>query len=285
MPADLLLDTTVTPVPGFSHKYVAELPDSWNWRLPAGGVLMTVGLRAIREAIGDPTFLPRSATSTFCQPIPAGRIEIDVEVLRRGNAATQMRARLRGAKMDGVCLEVSATFAKERTGPAIDYLDAVCPAVPLPDEARSLDEIQQIDGRLKRYQFLENFDMRLALGNIWWEPGWPAGPARFARWARYKVPQKTADGMLDPLAIPPIVDMMPSAVRQKIGPDGPQYYAPSLDLTVHFLDPTPREWLLISTYARRARAGYATAEAEVWTDDGKLVAYGTQTMILRTPGG
>jgi acyl-CoA thioesterase len=110
------------------------------------------------------------------------------------------------------------------------------------------------------------------------------GPARFARWVRYKAPQLSADGMLDPLAIPPIVDMMPAAVRQKIGPDGPQYYAPSLDLTVHFLDPTQSEWLLISTYARRARAGYATAEAEAWSEDGKLVAYATQTMILRTPG-
>lgn len=285
MPADLLLDTTVTQVPGSSHKYLAELPDSWNWRLPAGGVLMTVGLRAIREAIGDPTFLPISATTTFCQPVPAGRIEIDVHMLRRGNAATQVRASLRAAHADGVCLEVSATFAKERSGPGIDYLDAVFPDVPRPEQGRVLNEMQQIDGPLKRYRFLENLDMRLARGNIWWESGWSAGPARFARWVRYKIPQKNAHGMLEPLALPPIVDMMPTAVRQKIGPDGPQYYAPSLDLTVHFLDPTSSEWLLISTYARRARAGYATAEVEVWSEDGKLVAYGTQTMILRTPGG
>ncbi len=285
MPADLLADTAVTLVPGFSQKYQVELPDSWNWRLPSGGVLMTVGLRALREAVGDPAFQPISATSTFCQPVPAGRIEIDVEILRRGNAATQARASLRAPHTDGVCLEVSATFARERKGLGIDYLDAVFPEVPPPQEARSFAEKFRIDSHVRPYRFLENLDMRLAFGNLWWESGWAAGPARFARWIRYKVPPTMPNGHFDPLAFPPIVDMMPAAVRQKIGPDGPQYYAPSLDLTVHFLDPTPSEWFLTSTYARRARAGYATAEVEVWSEDKKLVAYGTQTMILRDPGG
>jgi acyl-CoA thioesterase len=39
----------------------------------------------------------------------------------------------------------------------------------------------------------------------------------------------------------------------------------------------------VATYTRRARAGYATAEAEVWSEDGKLCAYSTQTMMLRVP--
>lgn len=244
---------------------------------------MTVGLQAIREAIEDLSFIPVSATTTFCQPVPAGSIDIDVEVLRRGNAATQVRASLRTAKTDGVCLEVSATFARERKGPGIDFLDAVFPSVPTPDEARSMEE--RIDGMGARFPFLANIEMRLAQGHIWWEPGWAAGPARMARWVRYKVPQRMTNGMLDPLVIPPIADMMPAAVRQKIGPDGPQYYAPSLDLTIHFLDWTSSEWLLLTNYTRRARAGYATAETEVWSEDRKLVAYATQTMILRTPGG
>jgi len=100
MPADLLADTAVTLVPGFDRKYAVELPNSWNWRLPSGGVLMTVGMRALREAVGDPAFHPISATSTFCQPVPAGRIEIDVEILRRGNAATRgMIARRAGFRI------------------------------------------------------------------------------------------------------------------------------------------------------------------------------------------
>ena len=284
MAANLLLDTTVTRVPEFPQRYRAELPDSWSWRLPSGGVLMTVGLRAIREAIGDPSFSPISATTTFCQPVPAGIIDIDVEVLRRGKAAAQLRASLRAAGADGVCLEVIATLGRERPEPAIDFLDAVFPPVPPPPDAAPIDEAQEIDGVLKRYRFHENIDIRLAEGHIWWKPGWEAGPARMARWVRYKVPQRLPNGLLDPLVIPPIADMMPAALRQKLGPEGPKYYAPSFDLTVHFLDPTYSEWLLTRNYARRARAGYATAETEVWSEDKKLVAYATQTMMLRTPG-
>lgn len=285
MPADLSRDTAVTLAPGCPGKYVTELPDAWNWRMPSGGVLMTVGLRAIREMVGDPAFLPLSATTTFCRPVAAGRIEVDVEILRQGNAAIQARASLRTPREDGICLEVSATFARERSGPGIDYLDAVFPVVPRPQDAVAIVEKQRIDGKLREYRFHENLDVRLAQGNIWWEGGWSAGSARMARWLRYKIPQKMPNGMVDPLALPPIIDMMPTAIRQKLGPDGPQYYAPSLDLTIHFLDPTASEWLLVSNYARRARAGYATAEAEVWSDEGQLVAYATQTMILRTPGG
>jgi len=283
MTPDLRLDTAVTPVPGFSSRYQADLPDSWNWRFPSGGVLMTLGLRAIRATIPNPAFVIVSATTTFCQPVPAGRVEIDVHILRQGNAASQVRACLRAAGVEGVCLEVTATLAIERNSPAIDFLDAVFPDVPLPNDAPVFDETQRIGLQLKRYPILDNIDVRLALGKVWWKPGFSAGRARFARWVRYKTPQKDADGSWDPLALPPIIDMMPTAVRQKMGPDGPQYYAPSLDLTVHFLDPTTSEWLLISTFVRRARAGYATAEAEVWSEDGKLVAYATQTMFLRAP--
>lgn len=283
MTADLRLDTSVTPVAGFSHRYQTDLPDRWNWRFPSGGVLMTLGLRAIRATIPDPAFVIVSATTTFCQPVPAGRIEIDVFILRQGNAASQVRACLRAAGVEGVCLEVTATLAIERNSPAIDFLDAVFPDVPLPKDAQAFDETQRIGLQLKRYPILDNIDVRLALGQVWWKPDFSAGPARFARWIRYKTPQKDASGRWDPLALPPIIDMMPTAVRQKMGPNGPPYYAPSLDLTIHFLDPTDSEWLLISTFVRRARAGYATAEAEVWSEDGKLVAYATQTMFLRAP--
>jgi acyl-CoA thioesterase len=129
--------------------------------------------------------------------------------------------------------------------------------------------------------FLSNFESRLALGRPWWERDWPPGPARIARWMRYLTPQALPDGTLDPLALPPVADTMPPAIHQGLGANGPRFHAPSLDLTVHFVDPTASAWLLVNAYARRARAGYATAEAEIWGEDGRLAAYATQTMMLR----
>lgn len=278
MPADLALDTAVQPIPEAPGWYAAHLSDAWSWRLPAGGVLMTVGLRAIQAAIGDPGFKPVSATAIFCNAVPAGPLEIKVEILRRGNAAVQARAALRAPPSRGPDLEVSATFARERQG--VDLLDAAPPAVPPPGEAPAFLEPGPHKTR-GRYPFLENFEGRIAQGHRWWERSWSPGPARFARWMRYLVPQTLADGSLDPLAIPPIADTMPPAIQQKLGPEGPSFHAPSLDLTVHFLDPTPSAWLLVSAWARRARVGYATAEAEIWGEDGRLAAYATQTMMLR----
>ncbi|MRG95263.1 acyl-CoA thioesterase [Polyangium spumosum] len=281
MPSDLALDTKVTPVPGSSGHYTTHLPDAWSWNLPSGGVLMTVALRAIEDAIGDATFRPVSATSLFCTPVPAGPLEVRVEILRRGNAAVQARAALRAEASPGTDLEVSATFARER--PGIDLIDTSPPRVPDPEQAPPIVEPRRSTPGRTEYPFLDNFDSRLGLGHVWWEPGWSAGPARYARWMRYKIPQRLPDGTLDPFAIPPIADLMPPALRQKLGPDGPPFHAPSLDLTVHFLDPTTSEWQLVSVWARRARMGHATAEVEVWGADGKLTAYATQTMFLRKP--
>ena len=281
MPSDLALDTQVTPVPGSPGLYTTNLPDAWSWLLPSGGVLMTVALRAIEATIGDATYRPVSATSLFCSPVPAGPLEVRVELLRRCNAAVQARAALRGKESTATDLEVSATFARER--PGIDLVDTAMPRVPGPEDAAPVIEPRRSVAGRSEYPFLDNFDSRLALGHVWWKPGWSAGPARYARWMRYKTPQRLPDGTFDPLAIPPIADLMPPALRQKLGPDGPHFHAPSLDLTVHFLDPTASEWQLVNVWARRARAGYATAEAEIWGADGKLAAYATQTMFLRKP--
>jgi acyl-CoA thioesterase len=134
-------------------------------------------------------------------------------------------------------------------------------------------------------RFFGNFECRLARGARFWNPGWEAGPARYARWFRSKTPPRDAAGRLDRLAHAPIADTMPAAVAQGLGPSGYRFFAPSLDLTLHVIDDTDRDWLLVSAFARRARAGYATAEVEVWDDARRLLAYGNQTMYIRTVTG
>ncbi len=173
---------------------------------------------------------------------------------------------------------MSATFGREREG--IDVIDATSPAVPRPEDLVSI-EAAQGPGRRVVPPFFYNFETKLALGHPWWTTGWTPGDARVARWFRYKCPQRLPDGRLDPLALPPIADTMPPALTQKLGPDRMPFHAPSLDLTMHFLEDTTSEWVLTNVHARRARAGYATADAEIWDDQGRLVAVATQMMMLR----
>ncbi len=277
-PRDLAIDTAVTRLRVAPGWYTANLCEGWNFRTPSGGALMTVAMRAMQEELGDPGLRPLSANTHFCSPVPAGPLEVRVEVLRHGGAAAQLRAQLSSTTMPGPGLEVSATFGREREGP--DLIDTQPPDVPPPDALEPMDLIASGLER-ERPAFFGNFDSRLALGHLWWEPGWPAGPARVARWFRYKVAQRLPDGRFDPLAIPPVADTMPPALIQKLGPDHAPFFAPSLDLTVHFLEDTTSQWLLSNVYARRARAGYATAEAEIWDDRGTLLAVSTQMMMLR----
>jgi acyl-CoA thioesterase len=102
-----------------------------------------------------------------------------------------------------------------------------------------------------------------------------------ARWFRYLVPQHLEDGRFDPFAIPPIADTMPPALIQKLGPKREPFFAPSLDLTLHFLEDTTSQWLLTDVHVRRARAGYASAQSEIWDQKGRLVAVAMQMMMLR----
>jgi acyl-CoA thioesterase len=278
-PHDLAADTAVTRLRVAPGWYTANVPPAWNFRTPSGGVLMTVAMRAMQEELGDPGLRPISANTHFCSPVPAGPLEVRVEVLRHGGAAAQLRAQLSSTSMPGPGLEVSATFGRDREG-GVDVIDTEPPDVLPPDEA---PELEMLIGTVRdsRPAIFANFDTRLVLGAPWWESGWTPGRAQLARWFRYKVPQRRDDGMLDPFALPPIADTMPPALMQKLGPDHEPFHAPSLDLTVHFLEDTDAEWLLVNVHARRARAGYATASAEIWDDRRRLLAFATQTMMLR----
>lgn len=275
-PHDLATNTAVTRLNAAPGWYTADLPPAWNFQTPSGGVLMTVAMRAMEAELGDTAFRPVSANTHFCSPVPAGPLEIRVEVLRHGNVAAQLRAQLSSTTTPGPGLEVSATFGRDRDG--LELLDATPPAVPSP---AACTRIHAGNAGTFRPPFLENFDWRLALGAPWWTKDWQPGAARMARWFRYLVPQARADGRFDPLALPPIADTMPPALFQKLGPDAPGFHAPSLDLTVHFLSDTTAEWLLTDVHVRRARGGYASADCEIWDDRGQLVAFATQTMILR----
>lgn len=276
-PSNLADDTAVTRLRAAPGWYIADLPDRWSFVTPQGGVLMAVAMRAMVHELGDSELSPVSANTVFCSPVPHGPLEIRVEVLRRGNAAAQLRAALSSTALPGPGLEVTATFARERSGPEV--LDARFPDVPDPDDAEDI-RIDEPHNPHWRWSFFDNFDLRLAIGNAWWRDDWSPDEARHGRWFRFRVPQ-TVGGTLDPLALCVLADTMPAALIQKMGPGGPRFRAPSLDLTVHFLEPTDSEWFLVTSHVRRARAGYATADVEIWSEARDLIAYGAQMMILR----
>jgi len=290
--ADLAADTAVHRTG--DGRYRIDLSDRWDFRLPSGGVLMTCALRAAAAEVDDPSLRLISASTVFCTPFRPGGLAIEVVVLRRGGSAVQVRVSLRpdepipsepsndGRGTPDAGLELIATFCRDRKGP--DLIGTAPPDVPGPSESVSVidDHPANPHGRIR---FFRNFECRIADGERLWLPGWEPGPAHLARWFRYLRPQRDRDGHLDRLALPPVVDTMPGAVLRALGPSDYRFYAPSLDLTLHVVDDTDREWLLVTTHARRARAGWAIADAEVWDDRGRFLAFATQAMYVSSLAG
>lgn len=284
--ADLAVDTAVRADPDVAGRYHLVLPTSWDYVLPSGGVVLTCALRAAQAALGDPLLRLASTTAMFATPIHAGRLVADVHVVRRGGATAQVRVTLRDAVNqtegeDNAGVEVLSTWCRDRRGP--DVRGAGFPAVASLADARSVDDGVGSNPHA-RFAFYQQLETRIADGEPFWRADWAAGPARYARWMRYRAPQRDADGF-DRLALPPLIDTMPTALHRAIGPGGYRFFAPSLDLTVHAVDDTAREWLLVAVRLTRARMGWASAECEVWDDEGRFVAYGTQAMYIHGVAG
>lgn len=312
MAADLAADTRVTADPDVAGRYRVAMPDHWDYLLPSGGAVMTCALRAAEAHLGESALRFASATTIFCTPLRATELVADVTELRRGKSTAQVRVALRhrnptidpedededheadakrmrgageaGATIDSARgLELIATFVRDRKGPDVR-------GVALPAWAKSVADSEPVDDGLPnnphaRFRIYQQLECRIADGPRFWTGDYAAGPSRYARWLRYRTPQRDAQGRLDRLALPPLVDTMPTALHRAIGPGPYRFYAPSLDLTTYVVDDTTREWLLVAATVRRAHHGWAIADCEVWDDEGRFIAYGAQAMYLHGLSG
>jgi acyl-CoA thioesterase len=173
---------------------------------------------------------------------------------------------------------VIAAFGEDRKG--FEFLDAEPPEAPAPEDA-PLPEDPPSGYFRSRASFFEQVEMRPVRMNPPWRDDWQAGRAEAVRWTRFRRAPRLADGTLDPLALVALSDTMPPAIGQKLGPQSEPFFAPSVDLTTHILETTREDWILLRSTCRHASGGYATADNELWSRDGRLLAFATQLMYLR----
>ncbi|MFO0614362.1 MAG: thioesterase family protein [Polyangiaceae bacterium] len=280
-PSDLARDTAVTRVGKTPHQYVARLSDQWNYLLPSGGVLLSIGLRAIEAELARSDLRVLSATAMFCSPVRDGLLDVRATVLRSGENAAQTRATVTSRADGGPGVEIMATFVRARTGPDTTGVEMpnVSPPLECPVVGSRRADLDKQPFR-SRPTFFRQVDVTQAIGSPF-DGEWSAGPAHVGFWHRYRVPQRLADGTFDPLALPPIADTLPGSLVRKVGPDHPRFIAPSLDLTVFFLAPTTSEWILVESFCERSREGWANCSGNLWDERGQLVARVAQTMTLK----
>jgi acyl-CoA thioesterase len=269
-------DVVVEPIT--AGRYRADLRHDWDLvALPQGGVIASLALRAAGLEVDDPEQGLRTSTTVFAGQTAAGALEIDVQILRRGRSATQVLSTIRneGAQAGATVL---AVFGSSRQGPS--FLDVAPPVVPPPASCPSYRDPAPVGSeRPPPLPFWTRIEGRAALGHPPWEEHVPTS-SDVATWLRFDHPPRMHDGSLDPLGILTLADRMPGCIGEKTGHGGPPWFAPSADLTVHFLEPLHSEWLLAHDRARWADDGWASAESFLWDESGTLVAYATQMMLF-----
>lgn len=277
-------DAATTVAAAGDGRYAASLDERWNLApLPQGGIVVGAALRAMAAELGDPGQPLRLLHALFVAQVAHGELEIDVEVLRRGRSMSHARAEVRNAGERRGHL-VTAAFGARREG--YDFTDVRPPAVAPPGDCPSFRDPPPPGWEMQPRPFWDEMvDARRAIGLQPWDPT-PRSSSEQAIWYRFEDTPWLDDGTLDPLAVVVLADTMPGAVGQRIGATDRQWFAPSVDLTVHLLNPCRSEWLLGHNTARFAGDGYASAEMALWDlagPDPVLVAYATQLFLFTFP--
>ena len=260
--------------------YRCSLGDQWNAALfPFGGFVSAVAVRAMREELALPEHRPRSMTTLFNSPVKTGEVEVEVKTLRRGRGMSQLQATVRNIGDSEPGHTTLAVFGGAR--PGFEFTDLAPPDIPAPAGC-DVPPALPVDSPMARATFFDQVEVRSwgfkAPGRDDWQAG---GPARALRWMRYREAPRRADGTLDPIAYLPLCDTMPPSIGQRLGPRHPSFFAPSCDLTVHWLGETRREWLIVDARTHHAGDGYASASIELWDEDRRLLARATQLVFLR----
>jgi acyl-CoA thioesterase len=236
----------------------------WVGRGPHGGYVSAIVLRALTEALGDPTRAPRSLTIHFTAPPAEGPAELQTRVERTGRSLSTLSARM----TQGDRLVALALAAFSRSYPsAIEFADPP-PAVRAPEDARAVPDMPQAPG------FIRFLDMRPALGA---RPFSGAEEAVTGGWLRLAEPRP-----LDPVALAFYADAWwPAAFPRLERPA----LAPTVDLTIHFratipASDEPHDHLLGIFRSRTAGEGFVEEDGELWTRDGRLLVQSRQLALL-----
>jgi acyl-CoA thioesterase len=258
--------------------YHALLDHGWDLvPLPQGGIVTSFALRAATLEVASPTISLRSSTTVFAGQVVPGELAIEAQVLRRGRSAVQVAASVRNVEA-AAGATVVAVFGGPRRGPS--FVDVRPPDVPPPlDCPRYEDSMPPELVALGTPPFWTRVEVRRALGHAPWDDYVPT-TSDSASWLRFQIPPVLPDGSLDPLGVLTLADRMPGSVSEKTGSEGPRWFAPSADLTVHLLEPLRTEWVLAHDRARWADGGWASAETTLWDQQGTIVAYATQMMLF-----
>ena len=269
-------------------RYQAEIDAIWNLRpLPQGGIVTALALRAMAAELDDPAQRLRTLHTTFAAQVADGPVDVDVEVIRRGRSMSHLRGEVRNRNA-AVGHLTTGIFGASRRGFEFTDLEPphdILPPAECPSFRDPLPPGVELDFDPMPF-WEERVEGRPALGHPPWEDYVPDRAERAAGTGSTSRPFLD-DGTIDPFSLVVLCDTMPGAVGEKVGgSSGRNWFAPSVDLTVHVLDECRSPWVLAHNRARYAGDGYASADMALWDygpdcdEPPRLVAYATQLFLF-----
>ncbi|MDE0803142.1 MAG: thioesterase family protein [Acidimicrobiales bacterium] len=234
-----------------------------------GGAPVAVSIEMAEHVVGAPC---RWSTTRFLSPSNIGdRIDVDCRVDVAGKRTSQ--ATVTGTRDGNVIFETMLGVGEGKAD-GLRGRWVTMPDAPDPESLNRPDAENQPPWVMETA--VVRAERRMAYGHF---PG--LGPAqedgRIGMWAR------TSDiGGCTSAALGWLADCVPMSIGAAIGkmPMGM-----SLDNTVRFASepPADTDWILLDIRAGAVEHGYGYGTVHIWTQDGTLLATGTQTAIIRSP--
>lgn len=272
-PRNLRADTALQADPDVAQRFHATLDDGWRVAYVFGGVSMYTALRAMQESLGRSDLSLVTANAIFLEPVPAGPVTVDVEILRDGRRASQVAADLRVGGSETVALRAHGVFGAAHDTD-LAFQDIPVPEVPRPQDLAP-PPVPERPNPFGHIPFHEQTE---------WLPVSPLddpGSGRFTTWVRLHEPARLPDGSLDPLVLAVHGDVLGPAVARGIGPRPNPYMVLSLEIGIRFVRTPATPWVLQEIEAWHVGDGYATGPARLWDEELRLCAIATQTANLR----
>ena len=199
-------------------RYATEIRPGWDiGGNPNGGYLITLALRAMRDASERPDVL--TATGHFLAPGQPGPATVTTEVVKRGRTLATVSGSLEAGGKRTV--QVLAAFADLSTPAGPERVEAEPPELPPVDACIPVDPA---DGFAP--PFMQRIDLRLHPDDAGFSRGAPSGEPRVRGWFRLR-----DDEPIDSLALVLATDAFPPTAFN--GRSCRCAWVPTVELTSH----------------------------------------------------
>lgn len=254
-----------TTVEGGDGRYTTEIDPEWTiGDNPHGGYLLALLARAALATAGRPDQPhPLATNAVYLSPPRVGPATIEVEPLRLGRTASQLRARL---LQDGRA-RVEAIITLGRIDPAEQprWVDAP-PVDVAPEQQCHLSALRPEGLRIAMAELVEQ---RIDLASL---TVGAEGSGEIRGWLRF------ADGTaFDPVSLLYAADGFPPATFT-LGSVG---WVPTLTLTVYVRAIPAPGALRVRQRARVASGAFVDQVCDLWDERGRVVAQATQLVAVR----